>query len=323
MGARRTAVARSARPSGAARRGRRHGRPRRRLAGATTGSARVLATSSQALWYLTRGHRRDQPRVADRERRARRERGRAVRESGLAPVRARRAAQERRAARDRVRRGARAHRGRSTASPRSRIVDVFVPFVGIVPADSGSDSARSRSTCLLAVIVTSLLRERIGLPRVAGGALGRVRVLADRVRARARYRQRHALPLGGGVNVACLVAVLIAVLFRLGWTRTVSVGPARVAALGSVAIALGVVAWMVVEPMRPGWARKAGTPSALLASARVGRASRRQPTSLPVPFSSAVRGSLQRIRWIGRRDDRRSTIDAALPPARATRTCAS
>ena len=63
------------------------------------------------------------------------------------------------------------------------------------------------------------------------------------------------------MNVACILVVLAAVLFRIGWTRTVSSGPRAVAAIGSAAIAFAVVAWMVVEPMRPGGPRKAGTPT--------------------------------------------------------------
>jgi hypothetical protein len=109
----------------------------------------------------------------------------------------------------------------------------------------------------------------------------------------------------------CLVAVLLAVLFRLGWTRSVSIGARSMTALGSAALALAVVAWMVVEPMRPGWARKAGTPSTLLASPP-SRASTATTVSFPVPFTSAVRGSVAETDSAGQA---RVVIDAALAGA--------
>ncbi len=49
---------------------------------------------------------------------------------------------------------------------------------------------------LLAVLVTSLLRTRIGPRCVARGALGRLRLLAGRPGARARHRHRRRGPLG-------------------------------------------------------------------------------------------------------------------------------
>jgi hypothetical protein len=107
------------------------------------------------------------------------------------------------------------------------------------------------------------------------------------------------------VNVACLLVVLAAVLVRVGWTQTAEAGQRVMAALGTLVIAVGVVAWMVLEPMRPGWARKAGTPSTLLASASPAAGSNpaagASPATtgtaarpIPIPFSSATRGSIRR-----------------------------
>jgi hypothetical protein len=170
-----------------------------------------------------------------------------------------------------------------------RIVDVFVPFVGSYrPFWLGLGAVAF--DLLVAVVVTSLLRERIGYRawkavHWAAYACWPVALL-------------HGLGTGSDtrfrwaviVNVGCLLVVLAAVLFRIGWTRTVSGGYRAIAAIGSTAIALSVIAWMVVEPMRPGWARKAGTPSTLLASARplvpAGSA-------LSVPFTSALTGTLR------------------------------
>jgi sulfoxide reductase heme-binding subunit YedZ len=187
------------------------------------------------------------------------------------------------------------------------LVDVLVPFVGSYrPLWLGLGTVAL--DLLLAVIITSLLRERIGhrtwrVVHWASYAFWPIALMHSLgTGTDTRYRWDAAL------NVACLVAVLMAVLFRLGWTRTVSIGTRSVAALGSAALAFGVVAWMVIEPMRPGWARKAGTPSTLLASARTG-ASAATTVSLPVPFSSAVRGSVAEVDQDGRS---RIVINAAL-----------
>ena len=53
---------------------------------------------------------------------------------------------------------------------------------------------------LIAVVLTSLLRARLGLPDVARDALARVRVVAARARALARHRERRALRLDGGAR---------------------------------------------------------------------------------------------------------------------------
>jgi len=61
-----------------------------------------------------------------------------------------------------------------------------------------------------------------------------------------------------------------------------------------------VTAWMVLEPMRPGWARKAGTPTALISATRpVGAATNGSASSsgaaaqIPIPFTSETRGSIR------------------------------
>jgi sulfoxide reductase heme-binding subunit YedZ len=188
--------------------------------------------------------------------------------------------------------------------------DVLVPFVGNYrPLWLGLGTVAF--DLLLALIVTSLLRERIGYRAW--------RVVHWSAYACWPVAFLHSLGTGSdtryqwaaAVNVACLVAVLLAVLFRIGWTRTVPIVRRSVATLGSAALALGIVAWMIVEPMRPGWARKAGTPSALLASTSNGTPTRAD-AAIPVPFSSTVQGSISQTG-----DDGRSSIaiDAVLAGA--------
>ena len=146
-----------------------------------------------------------------------------------------------------------------------RIVDVFVPFIGTYrPFWLGLGTVAF--DLLLALIITSLLRERIGYPIW--------RAVHWAAYAAWPVALMHGLGTGSDtkvrwavfVNVGCLVAVMAAVLVRVGWTKTVSGGRRAIAALATVAVAVGVYAWMVLEPMRPGWARRSGTPNSLLAA---------------------------------------------------------
>lgn len=198
-------------------------------------------------------------------------------------------------------------------------VDVLVPFVGTYrPLWLGLGTVAF--DLLVALIITSLLRERLGYRAW--------RAVHWAAYACWPFSLLHALGTGSDtryrwavvVNVGCLLLVLAAVLFRIGWTRTVSIGSRAFGTVGSAALALGIVAWMLVEPMRPGWARKAGTPSTLLASARAAGAVANQvrpadvagPVTLPVPFSSQVRGSITQTDEGARS---RVTIDGTLAGA--------
>ena len=175
------------------------------------------------------------------------------------------------------------------------LVDVFVPFVGAYrPFWLGLGAVAF--DLLIALIVSSLLRERLGyrawrVVHWAAYACWPVALLHG-LGTGSDTRTRWAVV----VNVACVAAVLAAVLVRVGWTRAVSIGRRSVAALASTAVAGGVIAWMVLEPMQPGWARKAGTPSALLASAAPASSRTKTGTApasgIPLAFTSAVNGSI-------------------------------
>jgi sulfoxide reductase heme-binding subunit YedZ len=172
-----------------------------------------------------------------------------------------------------------------------RIVDAFIPFVGSYrPFWLGLGTLSF--DLMLALVVTSLLRERIGYPAW--------RVVHWTAYACWPIALLHGLGTGTDtrlgwailINVGCLITVLAAVLVRVGWTRTATIGRRTLAATASVAVTVGVLAWMVAEPMRPGWARKAGTPSALLASGRPASPATDPSAAIPIPFTSAVNGSL-------------------------------
>jgi hypothetical protein len=147
-----------------------------------------------------------------------------------------------------------------------RVVDIFIPFVsryrpfwlglGAIALD-----------LLLAVLVTSLLRDRLGY--------GAWRIVHWAAYACWPLAAVHGLGTGSDtrlgwvllINALCVGAVLAALWWRLarGW----SVANARrrgAAVLVSIALPVAAVAWTATGPLRPGWARRAGTPVALIAT---------------------------------------------------------
>lgn len=121
---------------------------------------------------------------------------------------------------------------------------------------------------LLALIVTSLLRARIGFK-----AWRAVHWLAY---ASWPVALMHALGTGSDVRtiwlqalgVLCTASVVAAVLWRVVSARegTIAIRGAAVAA--ALAVPLAVFVWAVAGPLRGGWAARAGTPARLLASVR-------------------------------------------------------
>jgi predicted ferric reductase len=117
----------------------------------------------------------------------------------------------------------------------------------------------------LALIVTSVLRQRIGY---AGW-----RATHWLAYACWPIALLHSLGTGSDVKrswllmvaVACLALVLAAVLARVfsGWTGPSARG--RGAALGAIALfSLGLLLWLPRGPLGSDWARRSGTPAALL-----------------------------------------------------------
>lgn len=119
---------------------------------------------------------------------------------------------------------------------------------------------------LIALVFTSLVRQRIGLRVwriVHWTAYGCWPVaVAHGLGTGSDSRQPWAL----AAYAACLAVVIAAVWWRLavGWRSPATAG--RLAAIvGSVAVPLGLVGFLVIGPLRPGWAARAGTPRALIA----------------------------------------------------------
>jgi DMSO/TMAO reductase YedYZ heme-binding membrane subunit len=118
---------------------------------------------------------------------------------------------------------------------------------------------------MLAVLVTSALRRRIGF-----SAWRFVHWLSYLCWPIAMV---HGLGSGSDtaqsivvlVDIACAAAVIAAVSWRLVAGRTLPTNRRAAAALGTAATALAIAVFAVAGPLRPGWSRRAGTSSALLA----------------------------------------------------------
>jgi sulfoxide reductase heme-binding subunit YedZ len=146
---------------------------------------------------------------------------------------------------------------------------------------------------LLAVAVTSLLRARLGF-RVWKGIHGSAYVcwvvaIFHGLGAGSDTRQTWMLALA-----ACSVlAVLAATIWRvaLGWSWW---SPARVTLVtGAVTVPLVLAAFLFLGPLRPGWARSAGTPAHILSKSGgvVGSTPAAQPVSLVLPAQAHILGT--------------------------------
>lgn len=143
------------------------------------------------------------------------------------------------------------------------LVDAVIPFVGAYrPLWLGLGAVAF--DLLLAVAVTSLVRQRLG-----HAAWRRLHWLAY---ACWPVAVLHGFGTGSDVHqawmlaitIVCIVVVLAAVVARvlIGWPENPRL---RLGMLGlAAAFALGLVVWLPGGPLGKGWARRAGTPSDLL-----------------------------------------------------------
>lgn len=171
-----------------------------------------------------------------------------------------------------------------------RLVDAVIPFAGSYrPIWLGLGAVAL--DLLVALTVTSLLRRRIGL-----GAWRTVHWLAYACWPIALV---HGWGTGSdtrsswmlAITLACAAGVLGAVAWRVG---SGSPGNARVrgsALAVTAAASLVIGAWLALGPLADGWARRSGTPTALLAPATTPVTVATSP--LHRPFSASLRGSLR------------------------------
>lgn len=125
---------------------------------------------------------------------------------------------------------------------------------------------------LLALIVTSQLRSRIGLRAwrilhwvgYAAWPVALVHALGTGSDARTGWL--------GVLALFCTGAVVLSVLWRVGAARGRSVPARTAAALGALAVPLAILLWASSGPLEPGWSARAGTPKSLLFSSRLAKA---------------------------------------------------
>ena len=140
-----------------------------------------------------------------------------------------------------------------------RVADVFIPFGGAYrPLWLGLGALAF--DLLLALIITSLLRARLGVR-----AWRAVHWLAYACWPVAMV---HGLGTGSDVragwltwlSLGCAAAVVLAVLTRLADGGAAA--PLRAGAVAGMAVAaVGLALWLPSGPMAEGWAAKAGTPA--------------------------------------------------------------
>jgi len=117
---------------------------------------------------------------------------------------------------------------------------------------------------LLAVVITSLLRARVGH--------GTWRLIHWFAYASWPIAVLHGFGTGSDVKqswmllitVICVLSVLVAVISRVLTTPGITPGGRTVAVGGAVVFVLGLAIWLPGGPLGTNWAARAGTPNALL-----------------------------------------------------------
>ncbi len=92
------------------------------------------------------------------------------------------------------------------------------------------------------------------------------------------------------LSTTCLVAVLIAAAWRTadGWPN--DMGRRKLAATALVLGTPALLAWVIVGPLAPGWAGRAGTPTSLLAATQPSTAPSSSKAGPSLPFDARLRG---------------------------------
>jgi Ferric reductase like transmembrane component len=163
---------------------------------------------------------------------------------------------------------------------------------------------------LLAIAITSLVRRRLGYR-----AWRAIHWLAY---ASWPVAVLHGLGTGSdvkqwwmlGLTAACIVAVLVAVWTRIAHASGEHAGLRAPATALAVITPIGLAIFTLAGPLQHGWARRAGTPSSLLAKARSAsgsgsslgssaRSSARRSASLTSPFTASLSGVVHERRAAG------------------------
>lgn len=177
-----------------------------------------------------------------------------------------------------------------------RWLDVVVPFISKYrPVWLGLGALAV--DLLVAVTITSLLRQRIGyrLWKAVHWAAYACWPVAVVHGLGTGSDSRHGWALA--VYAVSLAVVAGSVWWRLAksWITPAPAGR-LVAVAGSVAVPMLIVGFFVIGPLRPGWALRAGTPKSLIARARSGSTTITGPAANPgtfaLPFTDDMQGTI-------------------------------
>jgi DMSO/TMAO reductase YedYZ heme-binding membrane subunit len=151
---------------------------------------------------------------------------------------------------------------------------------------------------LIALVVTSLLRARIGYQRwrfvhwlaYAAWPIALIHSLGTGSDARIGWMQ--------AVGAACVGVVALATLARFTLTGGVPAATRLAAGVAALVVPIGILVWYESGPAQLGWAKRAGTPTSLIAGRRVTKqvaASSTALTSVSLPhaaFSATIAGTI-------------------------------
>ncbi len=159
---------------------------------------------------------------------------------------------------------------------------------------------------LLALVITSLLRRRLGYRSW--------RAIHWLAYASWPIAVLHGLGTGSDTKVwwnllltaLCLLAVIAAVWARIEQAKALYGGVRQAAVALAVATPLGIAVFTLAGPLQAGWARKAGTPSTLLRQTATGSrtetvSTRAVPTpargaaNAPSSFNASLSGSISQV----------------------------
>ncbi len=176
-----------------------------------------------------------------------------------------------------------------------RLIDAVIPFTSPYRPLWLGLGALSLDI-MLAVVITSLVRRRIGY--------GGWRAIHWLAYASWPAAVLHGLGTGSdtkqwwmlALTAGCVAAVVAALMIRIG--RIADASQLRAPALvATVAATAGIAVFTFAGPLQPGWAARAGTPRALLAksfsASRSVSGSAVPVATLPVPFSADLAGTLE------------------------------
>jgi len=170
------------------------------------------------------------------------------------------------------------------------LVNALIPFTGSYrPLWLGFGALAF--DLLLAVLITSLLRRRFGYRAWRG-----VHWLAY---ASWPIALLHGLGTGSDTKTAwmltivggCLIVVIVAVVARAvsGWPH--HAGARLTALIASALVPLGLLIWLPSGPLAAGWARRAGTPAALLGGTAVAGGTQSSQTTASTRTGASTRSA--------------------------------